>query len=143
MNKKANECTSKSSNYLQEKLESVLQKINEEGEFKASIISTLEGFTLASKFSEFDDVVISAISVIVQDVSAKAQRFIGFNRMDEVSLVDDDKFRLVCREFEAIGRKFVLTVVVPPYKTYRRLTNIALRDIEKILNEREETRHTN
>lgn len=124
--------------YLQEKLERVLIKINEEGDFKASILSTLGGFSIAAISSEFDDVVISAISAIVQEVSARAQRYIGFNRMDEVSLVDDDKFRLVCREFEVGDGLFILTVVVPPYKTYRRLTNTAIREIEKILRERDE-----
>ena len=48
--------------YLQEKLERVLIKINEEGDFKASILSTLGGFSIAAVSSEFDDVVISAIS---------------------------------------------------------------------------------
>jgi predicted regulator of Ras-like GTPase activity (Roadblock/LC7/MglB family) len=128
----------KSVMYLQEKLEKVLKKINQEGDFKASILSTLGGFSIAAISFEFDDVVISAISAIVQEVSARAQKYIGFKRMDEVSLVDDDKFRLVCREFEVADVSFVLTVVVPPYKTYRRLTNTAIREVEKILREREE-----
>lgn len=124
--------------YLQEKLERVLKKINQEGDFKASILSTLGGFSIAAISFEFDDVVISAISAIVQEVSARAQKYIGFKRMDEVSLVDDDKFRLVCREFEVAGVIFILTVVVPPYKTYRKLTNRAIKEVEKILREREE-----
>ena len=128
----------KSVMYLQEKLEKVLRKINQEGDFKASILSTLGGFSIAAISFEFDDVVISAISAIVQEVSARAQKYIGFKRMDEVSLVDDDKFRLVCREFEVAGVIFILTVVVPPYKTYRKLTNRALKEVEKILREREE-----
>jgi predicted regulator of Ras-like GTPase activity (Roadblock/LC7/MglB family) len=128
----------KSVMYLQEKLERVLKKINQEGDFKASILSTLGGFSIAAISFEFDDVVISAISAIVQEVSARAQKYIGFKRMDEVSLVDDDKFRLVCREFEVAGVIFILTVVVPPYKTYRKLTNRAIKEVEKILREREE-----
>jgi predicted regulator of Ras-like GTPase activity (Roadblock/LC7/MglB family) len=125
-----------SAKYLQGKLEKVLNRITREGDFRASILSTLDGFSIAAVSSQFDDVVISALSSIVQEASKRAETYIGFKRMDEVSLVDDDKFRLVCREFIADEGHFVLTVVVPPYKTYRRLTNVAIREIEKILNEK-------
>lgn len=133
MSQKDKQKSSVTSANLQENLERVLSKINEKGGFKASIISTLDGLTLASVASEYDDTRISAISAIVQDVSEKAEKFIGFNRMDEVSLVDDDKFRLVCREFQVDGRHLILTVAVPPYKTYRKLTNDALREIQNII----------
>lgn len=136
MSKKETANSSAAGEYLQVKLDNVLNRINEEGDFKASILSTAEGFSISAVSSQFDDVVISAISSIVQEVSRKAERYIGFKRMDEVSLVDDDKFRLVCREFPVEDSQFILTVVVPPYKTYRRLTNVAIRDIERIFQER-------
>jgi predicted regulator of Ras-like GTPase activity (Roadblock/LC7/MglB family) len=120
---------------LQGELEKILFKMNKEGNFKASLISDLDGLSLASAASEFDDRRISAISGIVQEVSDKAERYIGFKRVDEVSMVDDDKFRLVCREFKSEGWHLILTVMVPPYKTYRKLTNTALKDISKILKE--------
>lgn len=122
--------------YLQEELDEVLARMNREGDLRASIISTLDGFPIASVSSQFDDVVMSAISSIVQEASRRAEQYVGFKRMDEVSLVDDDKFRLVCREFTVSDSQFILTVVVPPYKTYRRLTNVAIREIEKILNQK-------
>ncbi len=136
MSKKVTVNSSGTGEYLQVKIDNVLQRINEEGDFKASILSTVEGFSISAVSSQFDDVVISAISSIVQEVSRKAERYIGFKRMDEVSLVDDDKFRLVCREFPIDDSQFILTVVVPPYKTYRRLTNVAIREIERIFQER-------
>lgn len=124
-----------SGKYLQGKLEKILLKMNKEGDFKASLISDIDGLSLASAASEFDDQRISAISGIVQEVSDKAERYIGFKKMDEVSMVDDDKFRLVCREFEAEGWHLILTVMVPPYKTYRKLTNSALKEITNVLKE--------
>ena len=134
--KRRNSQTSISAKYLQGKLEKVLNRITQEGDFRASILSTLDGFSIAAVSSHFDDVVLSALSSIVQEASRRAETYIGFKRMDEVSLVDDDKFRLVCREFTAGEGQFILTVVVPPYKTYRRLTNVAIREIEKILSEK-------
>ena len=99
MSKKETVKSSVTGEYLQVKLDNVLKRVNEEGGFKASILSTEAGFSISAVSSQFDDVVISAISSIVQEVSRKAEKYIGFKRMDEVSLVDDDKFRLVCREF--------------------------------------------
>jgi hypothetical protein len=124
--------------YLQGKLENVLLRISREGEFIAAVISTLDGFALASVSSQFDDLTLSVISTIVQEASKKAEKYIGFKRMDEVSLVDDDKVRLVCREFTVDDLQFILTSVIPPNKTYRRLTNIAIKEIEQILLERKE-----
>lgn len=138
MSKKEHSQTSDMSNpkYLQGQLESILYRINQEGEFKASIISTLDGFSIASASSQFDDVLISALSSIVQETSNRAEKYMGFKRMDEVSLVDDDKFRLVCRGFNVEDSQFILTVLVPPNKTYRRLTNEAIKEIEKIIQEK-------
>ncbi|MCK4763538.1 MAG: roadblock/LC7 domain-containing protein [Candidatus Aminicenantes bacterium] len=120
---------------LQGKLEKVLFRINKEGGFRASIISDLDGLSLASVASEFDDRRISAISAIVQDVSEKAEKHFDFKRMDEVSLVDDGKFRLVFRQFEVGGQQFILTAAVPPHTAYRKLTNAALKEISNILKE--------
>lgn len=138
MSKKEDSQKSDMSNpkYLQGQLESILYRINQEGEFKASIISTLDGFSIASASSQFDDVLISALSSIVQETSNRAEKYMGFKRMDEVSLVDDDKFRLVCRGFNVEDSQFILTVLVPPNKTYRRLTNEAIKEIEKIIQEK-------
>lgn len=124
-----------SSKYLQGKLEKILYQINKEGDFKTSIISDIDGLSLASATSDFDEQRVAAIAGIVQEVSAKAEKYIGFKKMDEVSMVDDDKFRLVCREFEVEGRHLILTVMVPPYKTYRKLTNTALKVITQVLME--------
>ena len=136
MNPKSGEKGQEKAKYLQVQLDEVLNRMNRQGDFRASIISTVDGFTIASVSSQFDDVVMSAISSIVQEASRRAEQYIGFKRMDEVSLVDDDKFRLVCREFSVNESQFILIVVVPPYKTYRRLTNVAIREIEKILDKK-------
>lgn len=138
MSKKEHSQLSEVSNpkYLQGQLEGILHRINQEGEFRASIISTLDGFSIASASSQLDDVVISALSSIVQETSNRAEKYMGFKRMDEVSLVDDDKFRLVCRGFNVEDSQFILTVLVPPNKTYRRLTNEAIKELEKIIQEK-------
>jgi len=137
MTKMKNTNSPKRAEYLQGKLEKVLASISSEGDFKAAIISTLDGFSLAAQAEDFDDVKLSAISAIVQDVSRKAEFYIGFKRMDEVSLVDDDKFRLVCRMFDVGENTFILSVVVPPHQSYRKLTNDAIKQITVLLLEKQ------
>jgi predicted regulator of Ras-like GTPase activity (Roadblock/LC7/MglB family) len=118
---------------LQEMLEGILGGVNERGDFRASLLCTLEGLSIASITSEFDNNKISVISSFVQELSKKAEESIGFKRMGEVSLLDDEGFRLVCREFNVKKQKFILTVVVPPNKPYRHLTNLAIRDLSNAL----------
>jgi predicted regulator of Ras-like GTPase activity (Roadblock/LC7/MglB family) len=122
--------------YFQDRLENILYKTNKEGNFKASIISSSEGIPIASVSSLFDSEIVSALASIVQDVSIKAQNYIGLKKVDEISFVDNDKIRLICREFKTIKGSFLYTVVVPPYKNYRRLTNKVIREMERLMNER-------
>ena len=76
MTKMKNTNSPKRAEYLQGKLEKVLAGISSEGDFKAAIISTLDGFSVAAHAEDFDDVKLSAISAIVQDVSEKEHDYI-------------------------------------------------------------------
>lgn len=119
-----------------ELLEAQLKRLNIEGQFLASLIADVQGLPVAAVGSEYNTEMIAALSALVQDVSHRAETQLGFKKMDEVSLVDDDKVRLVCRYFKVGDHIYVLSCVVPAYRTYRRLTNTALREIEKIMKER-------
>jgi hypothetical protein len=119
-----------------EKLEAQLRRLNIEGEFLASLVADTQGLPIAAVDSEYNTEMIAALSALVRDVSHRAETQLKFKKMDEVSLVDDDKVRLVCRYFRVGDQTYVLSCVVPAYKTYRRLTNTAIREIEKIMKKR-------
>ena len=119
-----------------ELLEAQLRRLNLEGQFLASLVSDVQGLPIAAVDSEYNTEMIAALSALVRDVSHRAETQLGFKKMDEVSLVDDDKVRLVCRYFQVGGSTYVLSCVIPAYQTYRRLTNTALREIEKIMKQR-------
>jgi hypothetical protein len=119
-----------------ELLEAQLRNLNEEGQFLASLVADVQGLPVAAMDSEYENERIAALSALVRDVSHRAETQLGFKKTDEVSLVDDDKVRLVCRYFKVGDQTYILSCVVPAYQTYRRLTNTALREIEKIMKQR-------
>lgn len=113
-----------------------LRRLNIEGQFLASLVADVQGLPIAAVDSEYNTEMIAALSALVRDVSHRAETQLGFKKMDEVSLVDDDKVRLVCRYFRVGDLTYILSCVIPAYQTYRRLTNTALREIEKIMKQR-------
>lgn len=119
-----------------ELLEAQLRRLNIEGQFLASLVADVQGLPIAAVGSEYNTEMIAALSALVRDVSHRAETQLGFKKMDEVSLVDDDKVRLMCRYFQVADQTYVLSCVIPAYQTYRRLTNVALREIEKHMKKR-------
>jgi hypothetical protein len=119
-----------------EKLEAQLKRLNIEGEFLASLVADVQGLPVAAMDSDYNNEMIAAISALVRDVSYRAESQLGFKKMDEVSLVDDDKIRLVCRYFQVGENPYILSCLIPANQTYRRLTNTAIREISKIMKKR-------
>jgi hypothetical protein len=119
-----------------ELVEAQLRKLNKEGNFMASLVADVQGLPIAAVDSEYSTERIAALSALVQDASLRAETQLGFKKMDEVSLVDDDKVRLVCRYFEVGDNTFVLSCVVPAYQAYRRLTNTAIKEISTVMEKR-------
>ncbi|MBU7033317.1 MAG: DUF2226 domain-containing protein [Theionarchaea archaeon] len=119
-----------------EKLEAQLKRLNIEGEFLASLVADVQGLPVAAMDSDYNNEMIAALSALVRDVSYRAESQLGFKKMDEVSLVDDDKIRLVCRYFQVGENPYILSCLIPANQTYRRLTNTAIREISKIMRKR-------
>ncbi len=122
-------------------LQKILEKTNQGGDYKGgklriSLLCDSKGLILASTDSEYDPEEISALSSLVGTVVDRAERDIGFESVDEVSLVNDNKVRFVCRPFVVKEKMFILVVVTPPYKPYRALTNRAIEELSNALKER-------
>ncbi len=115
----------------QASLARILREMNDEGHFKASVLVGAEGLPLAWTSSPFDSETIAAMVALVKNTVRQAREQIGLDEIDEVSVVQGDKMRLVCRYFVAGEEELVLAVVTPPYQTYRRLTNRAVRKIKR------------
>jgi len=121
--------TGKSGAHEQAYLSQVLHEMNEEGHFKASILVSMEGLPLSAASSPFDTEMLAAMVALVRNTVEQARENIGLDEVDEVSVVQGDKMRLICRYFSVGEEDVILAVIAPPYQTYRRLTNQAIRRI--------------
>ncbi len=113
-------------------LEALLREINVKGGYSASVLATADGLSVAVVPPVYDSEIISAMVALVRGAIERAQTQLNFARVDEVSAVDDDRIRLVCRYFEIEDEPFILAVIVPPEKSYRQLTNQAIRRVRQV-----------
>jgi predicted regulator of Ras-like GTPase activity (Roadblock/LC7/MglB family) len=115
--------------YFVERLEKILADMNNNGGFYLSLIATSEGLLVSSTSSEYDSETIAAIASLVGETASRAERHLGFLRTDEVSVVDRHNVRLVCHRFEVGEKTFILVLLVPYSKPYRRISSKALAEI--------------
>jgi len=111
--------------------EKILREMNHAGDFKAAVLSTTEGLSLASAPAGYEDEITAAMAALLNEVARRAHRQLNLAQVDELSLVDDDRIRLACRYFSVDGQDLVLAVLTPPDHYYRRLTNRAIREIRR------------
>ena len=110
--------------------EEVLQKMNDQGHFKAAVLASNDGLPIATVPSSYDTDTTAAMVALLQRVSKEARGQLGMAEVDEVTIFDHDRIRLVCRYLVVDGEELTLTVMVPPNWYHRRLTNWAMREIE-------------
>lgn len=111
--------------------EEILQRINAMGGFEASVLASGDGLPIANAPSDYDFHTIAAMVAVLASVAGETQSRVGLGQLDEVSVLADDRIRLVCRYFTVAEEEFILAVVTPPNCPYRRATNKAIREIEK------------
>lgn len=110
--------------------EEVLQKMNDQGHFKAAILAGNDGLPIATVPSRYDTDTTAAMVALLQKVSKEARGQLSMAEVDEVTIFDRDRIRLVCRYLVVDGEELILAVMVPPNQYHRRLTNRAIREIE-------------
>ncbi len=117
-----------------EGIQKILKEINDSGGFLATALTDMHGFPVATVSIEGERQVdnYSAVTGLVQKTARHAQMYLGMSEMDEVSVTSSDGWRLVCRPFTVNGEDFILSVMVPTKRSYRRLTNKAIRVIKKL-----------
>ncbi|NTV47267.1 MAG: hypothetical protein HGB11_12260 [Chlorobiales bacterium] len=110
-----------------------LAEMNEKGGFPISVITDLQGFTIASSSANgHDPERQSAVVALVQKTAIQVRNHLGMGTTDEISLFDQNGQRLVCRPFNVRGHELILAVQVPEkHQAYRGLTNQAIKVIQK------------
>lgn len=110
--------------------EQTLEKINSEGNFRASVLASSDGLPIAAAASPYDAELTAAMVALLRSVAQQTRRQVGMAQLDEVSVRASDRLRLICRCFQMDGEDFILAVVVPSrQRYYRRQTNRAVREL--------------
>ncbi len=111
--------------------EEILQRVNEEGGFAASVLASDDGFpvAVAPAHPPYDADTLAAMVTLVKSFVRETETRLGLAKVDEMSWVVEDRSRLVCRYFSARNKSFVLTTLTSPGTSYRRLTTKAIRQI--------------
>jgi predicted regulator of Ras-like GTPase activity (Roadblock/LC7/MglB family) len=118
--------------------EAVVQELVGQGGFQAAVLVSADGLplsyaTCAQDWGAGADAAdaVSAMLSLVKDVVDMAQTRLGMGAVDEVSVVTEDRKRLACRYFLAGSEAMILAVAASPQHAYRRLTNRAIRTIQR------------
>ncbi len=113
--------------------ETILHGLNTAGSFVASIIASHEGLPVAVAPTPplHDPDSIAAMVTMVKEFIQQTQAQLSLAEVDEVSIVVRDHSRIVCRYFDLEGQSFVLAVITGPNSSYRRLTNRAVKEIQR------------
>lgn len=116
----------------QSEFETILTRMNTEGQFTASVLASDDGLPVASAPapSPYDADTVAAMVSLVKGFVKDTQTQLGMAEVDEVSIVVGDRSRLICRYFNLGDRPFVLATIAPPGQSYRRLTSRAIREID-------------
>ncbi|MEA3341254.1 MAG: hypothetical protein U9R15_14920 [Chloroflexota bacterium] len=114
-------------------IKEVLREMNEAGDFKVSVLTSIEGLPIATVPASYNSDLMAAMVALVQKVSNDAQSQLRMAEVDEVTIRDRDIVRLVCRYLTIGEEELILVALVPPDHAYRRVTNQAIKRIEQLL----------
>ncbi len=74
--------------------------------------------------------ILAAFAPPLLRVGAQLERYIGSFQLDEVRLRTRHAYLIVARQFPMGEDPFILTVLVPPRRAYRRAMNLAIRKLQ-------------
>ena len=114
-------------------LKEILYAMNEAGGFRLSVLTSNEGLPIATAPVDYNSDLAAAMVALLQRVSNDAQSQLEMSELDEVTIRDSDRTRLVCRYLTVRRQSLILAAMVPPGSPYRRVTNRAAKQIRELL----------
>ncbi|MCK4473317.1 MAG: roadblock/LC7 domain-containing protein [Anaerolineae bacterium] len=114
-------------------LKEILHEMNEAGRFQVSVLTSTEGLPIATVPAGYNSDLTAAMVAMLQRASNDAQSHLGMAEVDEMTIRDRDRSRLVCRYIVVGGEELILATIVPSGHPYRRVTNRAIKQIEQLL----------
>jgi predicted regulator of Ras-like GTPase activity (Roadblock/LC7/MglB family) len=98
----------------QELWEKALRTMSKEGDFKAAVLSFEDGLPLVSAPVHYEDETAAAMVTLLNETAKQINQQLRLPQVDEISIVYDDRTRLVCRYFIVDGHELLLMVLAPP-----------------------------
>jgi len=114
-------------------LSDIVTQMHNAGGFKISVLASKEGLPIATAPRDHDSELAAAIIALLQKVSNETQSQLGMAPVDEVTIRDHDRLRLVCRYLVIKQEELILAALVPPDHYYRNVTNRAIKQIKQSL----------
>jgi len=123
----------------------ILQELVEQNEMWAAVLTDFQGLPFAAAlhpnwraqkdFEECQHIIniLAAFAPPLLRLSRQMENYVGAFQADEISLRTAQGARIVSRFVPGEPtQQLILTVLVPPYQTYRRAMNQALRQLQHI-----------
>jgi predicted regulator of Ras-like GTPase activity (Roadblock/LC7/MglB family) len=109
--------------------EQILQEMSQSGRFSAVVLASGDGLPIATAPVDLDAERTAAMVALLQRTSRQAREELDMAELDELSVSDRDRTRLVCRFFSVDGEDLILAVMLQASARYRRATRWAMRRI--------------
>jgi predicted regulator of Ras-like GTPase activity (Roadblock/LC7/MglB family) len=110
-------------------LADILNEMHAEGNFQLSVLATQDGLPVTTAPKKHNSELAAALVALIQKVSVQAKDQLYMGMIDEMTIRDENKNRLVCRQVALKNETLILAAIVPPDHCYRRVTNRAIRRI--------------
>ena len=114
-------------------LDEMLLSLHKEGQFEAAVLASGEGLPIATVPANYNTDKAAAMIAMLKRVSKEARDQFPLAEIDEFSILDSNRMRLVCRYLKVGGEELILAVIAPPDQSYRRMTNQAIKQIMEFL----------
>jgi len=104
-----------------------LKRLVREGKFKGAVVASIDGLPLAMAGRSADKELMAGVAAWLKEFAERTDI-----SLDEIVARDTQGNRLVSRYFNVGDDQLLLAVSVPPRRAHRRLTNTAIREIQRI-----------
>ena len=111
----------------QTSLERTLRAMIREGQYRGAVVASIDGLPLAMAGRGADKELMAGVAAWLKEVAERAHV-----SLDEIAVRDLRGNRLVTRYFNVGNDQLLLALSVPPGQAHRRLTNRAIKEIQRI-----------
>lgn len=113
-------------------IEEYMNKVVGAGNYEMAYLFSQEGLPMAEVKGEgiIPEDRLVEISILFQEIIKMADVMGGISEINEIIIEGRNRRKIIFRFFEAFDQLLILSIVIPPKKTYRGVTNKLVRIIK-------------